>query len=256
MIDEIFSHGTSYLHCADPRAKVLATFSLALCMASLTHLVTACAALVLSLALLFLARLPIHAVCRRLVLINIFTLFLWLVLPFSTPAMQESDIIAHVGPLSISIQGLTAAALITVKSNAIILALISLAATSGITEMGHAMASVGVPHKFAMLLLFTWRYLHVVAEEYTRLLRAATMRGFVPTSSRRTYATYANLVAMVLVRSYDRSLRVQEAMALRGFHGIMHRLYDFNTAPYDRIFMIFISCLALIILLVDIFFIQ
>lgn len=255
MINEIFSHGSSYLHRADPRAKVLAAFTLTLCMASLTHLMSACAALMLSLNILCLARLPISAVCRRLALINIFTLFLWLVLPFSTPAVQSSDILAHLGPLTISKQGLTAAALITLKSNAIILALMSLAATSGITEMGHAMASVGVPHKFAMLLLFTWRYLHVVAEEYTRLLRAATIRGFVPSTSRRTYTTYANLIAMVLVRSYDRSLRVQKAMALRGFHGVMHRLYDFDSAPYDRVFLSFISIIALIILLADIFFI-
>ncbi len=253
MIDEFFSHGHSYLHRADPRAKVAAAFALALCIAPLSHLYTAAAALMLSVSLVIMAHLPVAAVMRRLALINIFTLFLWLTLPFTTPPMQTSDILATFGPLTMSIQGIHTAALITLKSNAIILALMALAATSGITEIGHAMASIGVPQKFAMLLLFTWRYLHVIADEYARLLRAATMRGFVPTSSRRTYATYANLIAMVLVRSYDRSTRVQQAMALRGFHGVMHRLYDFTTAPHDRIFLSLTTLVAVGILLCDCF---
>lgn len=253
MIDELFSHGHSYFHRADPRAKIIAAFALALCMAPLQHLQTATVALVLSITLVIVAQLPMVAVFRRLAIINIFIVFLWLTLPFTTPALHPSDVITSLGPLSMSMQGITNAALITLKSNAIILALMALAATSGITEIGHAMASIGVPHKFAMLLLFTWRYLHVIADEYTRLLRAATMRGFVPNTSRHTYTTYANLIAMVLVRSYDRSARVQQAMALRGFHGVMHRLYDFNHTPHDRLILALITLVAFAIFLCDCF---
>lgn len=256
MIDEIFSHGHSYLHRADPRAKAIAAFALALCMAPLTHVYTAAAALTLSVALVAVAQLPVAMVARRLTYINIFTAFLWLTLPFTTPALQATDVLANLGPLTMSVQGITAATLITLKSNAIILALMALAATSGITEIGHAMASVGVPDKFAMLLLFTWRYLHVIADEYAKLLRAATMRGFVPTTSRHTYATYANLIAMVLVRSYDRSARVQQAMALRGFHGVMHRLYDFTTARHDRLVLSLVTLSAAAILACDVFLFQ
>lgn len=251
MLDELFSQGDSYLHRADPRPKLVAAFTLTLCIAPLSHLSTAMLALILSLSLVFIAQLPLHAVLHRLAFINVFTLFLWLVLPFTTPAAPE-DILHTLGPLSISKQGIILVSLITIKSNAILLVLMSLAASSGITSMGHAMASLGIPNKFAMLLLFTWRYLHVIAEEYTRLLRAATMRGFMPCTSRHTYATYANLIGMVLVRSYDRSARVQQAMALRGFHGVMHRLHDFSSAPFDRYVMALYIALGLVLLIADI----
>ena len=69
-------------------------------------------------------------------------------------------------------------------------------ATIPAPALGRALASLRVPDKFSFLFLFTYRYLHVIAEEYGRLSTAARLRGFAPATNRHTYRTYAALVAM------------------------------------------------------------
>lgn len=248
MLDEPFSTGDSYLHRADPRAKVAVAFTFALCIAPVRTLPVAACALAVAALLTASARLDARRFFRRLLLVNVFIAFLWMFLPFSTPGTA----MWHMGPLAATVEGVSEAALVTLKSNAIVLALISLAATSGITETGHALAALGVPRKLSLLLLFTWRYLHVIEQEYHRLFTAARIRGFVPSTGMDTYRTYANLAGMVLVRSWDRSQRVQQAMRLRGFDGRFHRLYDFRSAPCDRVCAMVLGTLALSLLCADV----
>ena len=254
-LNEPFSEGTSYLHRADPRAKVATAFMLALFFTSLTHLITAFCALALSISLALLAQLPLSLFLKRLAFVNFFILFLWLVLPFSTSGEALYTITFSSIDLTITLEGILKASLITLKSNAILIALMALVATSTITDIGHAMAAIGVPHKFAMLLLFTWRYLHVIAEEYYRLLRAAHMRGFIATTNSHTYTTYANLIAMVLVQSYDRSIRVQEAMYYEAFTVLCTAFMIFSTAPHDVLFCILCTFLGGAIFFANYFFI-
>jgi cobalt/nickel transport system permease protein len=87
------------------------------------------------------------------------------------------------------------------------------------------MATLGIPDKVVQLFLFTYRYIHVIHEEYLRLLRALKIRGFEPGTNLHTYRTYAYLVGMLLLKSYERSFRIRQAMLCRGFQG---RFYSLN----------------------------
>ena len=106
------------------------------------------------------------------------------------------------------------------------------------------MTHLGVPDKFCFLFLFTYRYLYVIAEEYERLATAARLRGFVAATDMRTYRTYAALVAMVLVKSYDRSQRVYQAMLLRGFAGRFPGLGHDRAGRRDAVFLMLVLGLA------------
>ena len=50
------------------------------------------------------------------------------------------------------------------------------------------------------------------------------IRGFVPRTNIHTYRSYAYLVGMLLVRSYDRAERIHKAMLCRGFSGKYYTL--------------------------------
>lgn len=218
MMEEPFARGTSLLHRADARCKLAAALALALALTGSWR--AAALGLGIGAGLALLARLPAGAVLSRLAAVNGFILFLWLVVPptYGGPAAF------HLGPIPFSRAGLAVSALATLKCNAMLLCFLALVATSPVPRLGRALQGLGVPRKLSFILLFSYRYLFVIAQEYQRLLRAARVRCFTPRTNLHTYRTYANLFGMTLVRSMNRSRRVAQAMTLRGFDGVFRTL--------------------------------
>ena len=65
-----------------------------------------------------------------------------------------------------------------------------------------------------------------------------------------TYRTVASLLGLLLVRSYERSQRVREAMLLRGFSGQFHSVAVFKARPVDGLFaLLMLLCLAGLVLM-------
>lgn len=203
-----------------------------LCAALLQEPSAAGAALVPPMAALCLSRPPLAQLCRRVALVNVFLLFLWVTVPLTMPGTP----LLSVGPLTASHEGVVLVWLATLKSNAILLAFLALVATMDSPTMGHALDRLGLPTKLVFLFLFTYRYLHVIADEWQRLSTAARLRGFAPRTGMHTYRTIGNMLAMVLVNSFDRSGRVYEAMVLRGFQGRFVSVVRFKARPKDALF--------------------
>ena len=243
-IQESFSEGASLAHRLDPRGKIVVAALFSILVAVTKNYAVAVAGLVLASVYLALARLPLKRVVVRLLVVNSFIFFLWLVLPFTYPG----EAVWRFGPLTASRQGLIYAGLITIKSNAIIITLIALVATVPIVTLGQAMHNLRLPDKLCHLLLFTYRYIYVFEQEYRRLVQAMKIRGFRPRTNLHTYRSYAYLAAMLLVRSFDRAERVFQAMLCRGFHGTFYSLKSFSWQRRDRIFL-GASLLALLVLL-------
>lgn len=118
------------------------------------------------------------------------------------------------------------AALITLKSNAILCAFAGLVAGLPSASVGRGLRTLRVPASLCQLLLFALRYTHLIADEYGRLASAMRIRAFRPRCNLHTYRSYAYLVGMLLVRSWERAERVYNAMLCRGFDGRFHSLKD------------------------------
>lgn len=168
-----------------------------------------------SLVLLAASRPPLQDLGKRLLVVNLFIAFLWLFLPWSMPGKE----LFHAGPLTVSSQGAKYALMLTVRSNALVIALIAFMATTSIASTTHAMNALRIPVKITCLFFFTYRYIQDISSEYSRLTNAMRMRCFLPRTDLHTYRSYAYLVGMLLVNSYDRALRVRMAMVCRGFSG-------------------------------------
>jgi cobalt/nickel transport system permease protein len=192
---------------------------------------------IFGLLFLFLARLPLEKVLRRLLVVNGLIFLLWLFLPFTMPGRAAFSL----GALEVTKEGIFYAATITIKSNVIIVTLISLIATMPVFTMGKAMGRMRVPQKMVFLLSFTYRYIHVIHREYRRLMNTLKIRGFVPKTNLHTYRTYAYLIGIVLIKSYDRSRRVQAAMLCRGFKGQFFDMSEFTLKGGDWAFLAVIS---------------
>ena len=226
-----FALGDSFLHRMDPRAKIIAAVVFSVVVAVCQSLVATAIALLFPVVLFVLSGMKARDFLKRLAVVNGLMLFLWLFLPFTTPGEPAFA----VGPLTVTREGLQYAFLITLKSNVIIAVMMTLLGTSPIFNLVHALSHLAVPDKLVHLFFFCWRYVHVIAEEYTALAEAAKIRGFRPGTNVHTYRTYGYFVGMLLVRSFDRAQRIMDAMKCRGFNGKFHILHHYEMRRFDYI---------------------
>ena len=232
MIEEPFAQGSSIIHRIDPRFKIVAAGALSIATAISYRFSTLFFAVGLSLLLVVAARLNVTAVLKKLMVVLGFLFLLWLVLPLT----YEGEIFARIGPLKIMRPGVILAAQITVKSLSILMMLIALLNTTGLVTLGHAMDRLGIPLKIVHLLLMSYRYIFVIEQEYRRLSRAITIRGFTPGTNLHTYRTYAYLIGMIFVRAAERADQVYKAMRCRGFNGRFYCLAEFPAHHRNWIF--------------------
>lgn len=240
MIEEL-AGGDSLIRRLDPRVKIVVVFLFSVAVAVSNRFVVLMLALGLGLCIVLAARLPIKQLVRRLVPVNMFIILLWFFLPFTF----EGEPLFSVGPLVGTHEGVLYAARISIKSNAIMVMLIALVASTSILTLGHAMHELRVPKKIVHLFFFTYRYIHVIHREYLRLVSAMKVRGFRPGTNVHTYKTFAYLVGMLLVRSSDRAERVHNAMLCRGFSGNLYSLSEFSLKTRDMISLILMLALIL-----------
>lgn len=242
MLEEPFATGDTLFHRRDPRVKLLGASAISLVLALTSSVTSAMAGCLFTAVLLLLSRPNPALLVRRIAKVNIFILFLLITLPLTYGGAETF----HWQIFHFSKDGLQLAGLIALKSNAILFCFLALLATSSTASLGHALERLGLPRKLIFLLLFSYRQLFVIHQEYQRLARAAQLRGFSPSNSLHTYRTYSHLFGMTLVRSYLRAERIHQAMILRGFNG---RLIPLNQPSPDRKDLLLLLILSLFCLL-------
>ena len=225
---ELYARGSSTLHVWDARWKVVALGGLAFVLASVDAVWAALSGVGISLGLLILARLPWRLVGTRLAVAQVFLLPCVIILPFSFGGESMS-----VGSLRLSQEGLRWAALFYCRALAIIALGIALVYTTPMVVLLRALQSLRVPRVLVEIALLTYRYLFTLAAEGMRMRWALATRGFGARSFRYTYRPLANGIGMALVRSMERTERIQQAMICRGFQGRLHTLQRFDAGLCD-----------------------
>ena len=245
---ETFSTTSSFIQRLDARIKLLSSLALIVVISLCRTFPTASAGLTVAIVLVLTVKLEPWLVFRRLMLVNGFVLFLWFTLPLTYPGETAFNL----GPLGISREGIALAALISIKTNAAVLVLISLIATSSVAALGQALVQLKMPIKLCLLLLFSYRYIFVIHQEYLRLVRAARLRCFKAGTNMHTYRTTGYLFGMTLVKSHHRAHRVRQAMVLRGFQGQFRSLCESQLGKNEVGFSLLILTVVAALITVEI----
>jgi len=243
MIDEPFSAGSTLFHKRDPKVKLIGAAAISIVLALCSSILVAGIGFIITAILLFLSKPAPRLLFKRLLQVNIFTLFIWLTLPLT----YGGDETVHFFFLNPSLEGIRIAVLVSLKSNGILFCFLALLATSSTANLGHGMEKLGVPRKLSFLLLFSYRQLFVIHQEYQRLQRAAKLRGFTPKNSLHTYRTFSHLFGMTLVKSWKRAERVHQAMTLRGFNGSLIPLNQPQPGRADYFFLFTMLLMSLLL---------
>ena len=161
-----------------------------------------------------LSTIPVSFLIKRLRYPSWFILAVVILLPFfsgSTPVFEW-------GYWTIKEEGCWQAILISVRFFCILTMSLVLFGTAPFLSSIKAMRSLGLPSVMVDMTLLSYRYLEELGEMLVTMQRAMKLRGFSPHSfSRRNLQIFAQLTGSILVRSYDRSLRIYQAMILRGY---------------------------------------
>lgn len=178
-----------------------------------------------------LAKLPQALIFRRLLIVAPFILFIGIFNPFfdHTPIVKIHSIVITGG--WISFFSITLRLLLTVTAALVLIA------TTGIDAIGWALQRMGVPKIVVVQLLFMYRYLHVLAEEFIRCVTAYSLRSFHGTGIRPR--AWGSLLGQLLIRSVDRAGRIYRSMLCRGFDGEVRRLRTHTLAAADGMYVVF-----------------
>lgn len=187
-------------------------FALAICIAfvfSFIENLTILTLLMIPTLLLFLWRYFRHnqlaQALRFLLMLNIFTLFIWLTLPWK---WQNGW---HYSP-----EGQQLALILSLKINLITLSVRLLLYRFNELALISILNYPLVPTKFARLALLSVRYINIFAETDQRLYMAMRARGFHAKFDRRTFYVTAQRVALLLVHAIHKAEVVDMALRARG----------------------------------------
>lgn len=99
-------------------------------------------------------------------------------------------------------------------------ALLVLVMSMGFYDVCRAIGSLGCPRILTTQLMMLYRYIGVLMQEALTMHRAREARGF----GRRSYPLrmWGTFVGQLLIRSVQRSRRINAAMEARGFTGVYH----------------------------------
>ena len=220
-LDE-YSGLRSPIHQLDPRAKLVGFAALiVVCVTTPPNLYAAFAVyLGLELALLWLSRLPLRHVARRMLIVLPFILVVAAFLPFFSRGGGSYNL----GPVRVSGHGLLVLWNVAAKSTVSVLAVILLSSTTPFPDLLRGMERLRVPRLLVALLSFTYRYIFVLVDEMQRMRRARDSRAWRGKWLWQSKVV-GHMVAALFLRSYERGERVYAAMLARGYGGGMHTLY-------------------------------
>lgn len=237
MFEVEYLPSTHFIKRLDPRIRIVCYSILTFEITLFQSLSVTLLFLMICISLILTIRANFSEIFKKLLTLNLFVLFLWLVLPFTYPG----EPILNFYFIKPTKEGLSLTLLITLKCNSAFLLLFILIGTISHPELAQALVSLRVPSKLIYLILFTWRYLSVMWLELSSLTRSLKARSFEPKNNYHTYKTFAYTVGMLMIKAYERSKRVRWAMEARGFEGSYRSLRTLALKKEDFLFISFIS---------------
>lgn len=206
---DTYGLGKSWGHCWEPRSKTIAAIIFVIGVVSLNSL---------NLLLVNFFFILLVALSMGLPFSFLLTRMLWGI-PFIV--LMAVTLVFGNG-LPIELDRLTFAALITLKALTSILIMIILLGTQPIQRYFDGIAHMKLPSVIISVLFLSYRYVYLFRDQLVNTQRALAARIFQPGVKRKSLAVYGEMAGGLFLKALDRSEKVSQAMAARGFNGKIH----------------------------------
>jgi cobalt/nickel transport system permease protein len=210
----------SVIHRWEQRSKLVAMIALMFAFAFVDTLILLPAMILVTAILYKLSGLPLSFLRQRLRYPGLFILIVVILIPFVT----QGTVLLDLGFVSITVEGMRTVLLVATRFLCILTVGLVLFGTAPFLTSVQAMRSLRLPAIMVDMTLLAYRYLEELGETLTTMRRASKLRGFQSNRfNLRVLRTWSGLAGSLLIRSYDRSERIYQAMRLRGYgHGKLH----------------------------------
>ena len=208
---EQLSAQNSCVHRLHPLAKICITILYIICVLSFGRYAF-CEILPYAfypLLLIFLAKVPIGMIFKRVIIALPFCLFAGVSNVFldTAPVMQFGEFSFTFGMLSLFT--------IVLRTLLCVSAVLILVAVTPFNELTDELRRMHLPNIFITLLEMTYRYIGVLAEEAATMFIGYRLRS--RTGNGLEMKHMGSFIGQLLLRSFDRAERVYQAMKCRGY---------------------------------------
>jgi cobalt/nickel transport system permease protein len=187
--------------------------------------------LFIAILIMFASRIPAGFVMGRIKWALMFLLPLLFILPLTTKGVA----IFSIAGFPFTYEGLNYALLILIRGTAAIILVIVMLGSMRFDTTIKALYMLKVPAILVQMLMFTYRYIFVIIDEFQRMWKAVTAKGFRPQTNRYGLSILGNLIGMLILKSYDRAERVYQAMVAKGYTGNPATLITFEMRAKDYV---------------------
>ncbi len=220
LLDE-YAYLDSLIHRWQCKPKLVALFSLIFCFAFIQNLYFLPVIIVITICLYLLSNLPLKFLISRLRYPGIFLVAVIFLLPF----LVGKTIIFSWGFLSLKREGCLLVLLVVTRFVCILTTTLVLLGTSPFLTTLKTLKSLGLSPIISDMMLLTYRYLEQMGDRLLTMERALRLKGFNwHKLNARNLRIISQLIGSLLVRSYDESKLVYQAMILRGYGYNSHLL--------------------------------
>ena len=247
LISEQAANQPGLLQSLDPRVRVVGVLALVAAVVLCHKPAVIGAVLVLGILVAAASRLSLWSLATRVWFVVLgFTGLIALPALFITPGSRI--VLAPELPLSISVQGLRAAALLVLRVETAATLTTVLVICTPWMHILKALRSFRLPTEIVTMLAMTHRYVFLLIETANQMFESRQSRlvGELTGSERRRMT--ARTAGVLLSKSVELSHEVYLAMLSRGFDGDVRLLTDFRFRAYDYFGLtgfVFAACLAI-----------
>lgn len=209
----------SPLHRWTPRLKVVSLGLLMFAFAAVQHLWLLPIMLGITALLYGFSQLPFSFLRSRLCYPGLLILSVVLVLPFAS----GQTVLWQWGPLMLRQEGLAAMVLVVGRFVSILTLGFVLLGTTPFLTLVRVLRTLRLPLILVDMILLTYRYLYEIADTLATMQQSMRLRGFGHQRRRwlrldlTALRQVATLLGTLLIRSYEQSERIYQAMRLRGY---------------------------------------
>jgi cobalt/nickel transport system permease protein len=206
----------------DTRVKLVSFVSLIIGAVVIKNVAFYGALFIVLAALVLLSKIPLKLYLVRSSFIPLFSVLLALPLPFIMPGIYLTFIHLYgFQYLTVSFEGLYTAIGFVLRVWLAAGFAVLLISTTKFSNIAIALRKMGAPEILTTLLLITYRYIFLFADEALSMVQARNMRSFNKESRIHKMKVIGQMIGSLFVRAYERGEEVYYAMISRGYIGKM-----------------------------------